>query len=71
MTTANITKGDGKRKEIAPEGYYWVTNSVRSGDGKYLSDLNYDLFTLVGTAYDGDGELLSSDYVAVYKKITE
>jgi len=71
MTITNLTKGDEKRKEIAPEGHYWVTNSLRSRDARYLRDLNYDLFTLVGSAYDRDGELLSSDYVAVYKKITE
>jgi len=71
MTTTNVTKGDEKRKEIAPEGYYWVTNSVRSRDARYLKNLNYDLFTLVSTAYDRDGELLPSEYVSVYKKITE
>ena len=71
MTTTNVTKGDEKRKEIAPEGHYWVTNSVRSRDARYLKNLNYDLFTLVSTAYDRDGELLPSEYVSVYKKITE
>jgi len=71
MTTTNLTKGDEKRNEIAPEGHYWLTNSVKSRDARYLRDLNYDLFTLVSTAYDRNGELLSSDYVAVYKKITE